>query len=75
MLAVIAVCHSNKTHLHERKDFLNVISGFYVISSKTGKVFDNYAINLLSAYVRHHSFKAIPVKIRPGFSQIRITGS
>ena len=68
-----AIRHGYETHTKERENLLYIISGFQIISAKTGKVFYNHTVNVSHSDILHQTLKRIPVKISSRLSQVDIT--
>ena len=66
--AVIVIVDGNKPDFLHRKDTVEILSGFNIVSSKTGKVFDDDAVDFVIIDFRHHADKARSFKIRPAES-------
>ena len=49
---------------------LKVITGFNIVSRKSGKVFHDDTGNITGTHHRHHTLKTGTVEIRPGISVI-----
>ena len=67
---VVTVIDCYKTHSHKRKYSLNIVTGFNIISSKAGQIFDNHAVHLTGANFIHHLLECGSVKIDTGISII-----
>ena len=68
-----AIRHCYETHTKEWENLLNIISGFQIISAKTGQVFYNHTVNVSHADILHQPLKRTPVKIGSRLSQVDIT--
>lgn len=61
---VKAVVDGNEANSEERKNALQVVARFLVVSAKAGQVFDHDAVYMPFAYFLHHLFKLRAVKVR-----------
>ena len=60
---VVVVVDGNKTDAQGRKNLLDISAGINVVTTKTGKVFDNDAVDFSCFDLFHHSLKVRTVKI------------
>ena len=67
---IIAVVDSNEANTEHRENLLNILAGFDIITTKTGKVFDNDAVHTLFTHGGHHLFKPRSVEVRSGITVV-----
>ena len=66
------VLNRNEADAHEGENLIQIVSGFQIIASETGKVFHHNAVNFAALHVLHHTLKFRTFEIRSAPSVVGI---
>src|SRR5574344_1652584 len=66
------VIHRYKAYIEKWKYTLNIASCFHIISTQSGKILYDHAVNHPVLDVLHHLVKSLTFKVRTGFGYIEV---